>query len=259
MAADLTSHPHSRRFIAAAVVLAVLLATAVAATIVLAGADRSGPWSDIRPAADDPIDRAREIGDAIAPRFTDAAGGPLVGVLAGEDLVPDLPGRTQVAAVTDGTGANYAFDYYPAGESGILFYKLCGTEPGCALTPGADPATLLSMFGREALELALHGLTYVEPAGGVIVELPTGFPPPAPGATAPRTAFYFPERAVRSLLDRPFDETYPSPPRPYGVFDAADLGDTRPLIAASLVEIQGIQPAADQATLTYRLVRVPTQ
>ena len=176
---------------------------------------------------------------------------------AGEDVIPDLPGRDQIVAITDPNQSNYAFEQYIAGESGLLFYKLCGTGAGCTLPEGANPQLLLPMYAREALELALYGLKDVKPAKGVIVELPTGFDPAAGRGAAPRrTVFYFPEKRVRALLDQPLDKTYPTSPPPLGTFTGADLAGTTELVQTSLYAMEA-NPSPDSTTVNYRLTAIP--
>lgn len=266
MAEDLTAAPApvaparspyaGRLWVAAGVLLALVVAAGLL-TWLLLGHDRPTQWSTFKPTKDDPVDRAVEIADFVQDRYLGAPGQPLVTINAGEDVIPNLPGHDQVVALTDANQGPYSYEAYPAGISGLLFYKLCGPAGGCTLDPAAPRPLLLSIFGREALELALYGLKYVDPAEGVIVELPTAFEPPAtPGAPLPRLVFYFPRKRVEHLLDRPIGKTFPTDPPLPEAFTGADLGDVAPLVQTSLYRME-INPADDQTSIIYRLVAVP--
>lgn len=237
--------------------LVAALAAAGVGTWLLLDHDRKPSWSQFKPTKDDPVDRAQEIAAYIEGRFLVAPGQPVATITAGEDVIPDLPGKLQVVASTDVNLGPLSFDYYAPGIDGLLFYKLCGTAGGCTLAADAPRPLLLAVYAREALELALYGLKYIDQAGGVIVELPTGFEPPAtPGAPLSRPVFYFPTKRVKDLLDTPITETFPTDPPLAPAFTGADLGTAVDLVQTSLYRME-IVPSPDSTTITYKLSQFP--
>ena len=251
------TNPFGWRFGIAITALMLVLAAAVLGTVLLFDRDRPVAWSTFTPKADDPVDRANEIAAYVQGRFLVAPGQPVATVTGGEDVIPDLPGRLQVVATTDVNLGPLAFEYYAPGEEGLLFFKLCGPAGGCTLAADAPRPLLLAVYAREALELALHGLKRIDQAGGVIVELPTGFEPPAtPGAPLSRPVFYFPKKKVQKLLDKPLSETFPTDPPLAPVFTGEDLGGAVDLVQNSLYRME-VVPSPDSTTITYKLSQFP--
>lgn len=229
---------HKRRFVAAFAVLALVIAAAGFLTFALLGEDRPDPFSAFIPAATDPVDRAQEIANFVQQRYLGDDGKPLVGVQAGETDNPLLPGAPTLVAVTSPPAELFAFE---AGD--ILFFKLCPAGPTlCTLDGSADRATLGPIYAREALELALYGLKYVEEAESVMVILPTGFVAADKAADAPpRIAHYFRRRTLENKLDRPLTATLNGPaptpatlsPSQVAQIDALTKGTTYRLVTTT--------------------------
>ncbi len=237
-ASQRVKHPRvfPRRFVTAFAVLALVIAASAALTWGLLGKDRPEPFSAFVPTSTDPVDRAQQIADYVEKRYVADAGTPLVSVQAGETNNPILPGApTLVTPVT-----SPPFDLFAFESGDILFYKLCPEGPTpCTLDASADRATLGPIYAREALELALYGLKYVEEADSVMVIMPTGFEAAAKSGDAPPSvAHYFRKRDLENKLDRPLTTTLAGPPPTPATLDPAAVAEIEALTKGTKYRLQ---------------------
>jgi hypothetical protein len=214
LAEDLTGRPpinagpHARRFAVAAGALVVILAAAAVLTWMLMGTDRKEPFSAFSPTSSDPVERSQEIADHVAARYLTAPGGtPIVTVQAGEADTPALPLGGQVIAMGSNPPGVVSYEY-----GDILFYRMCGRGPDCALAPGEDPAVLAPILARESRELALYGVRYVEEATFVLVLLPPGFATSATPGEVPKIVHFYRRTDLEDEVDQPLTTTLPDPP-----------------------------------------------
>jgi len=91
-----------------------------------------------------------------------------------------------------------------------VMYRLCGDGPSCSIADGEPSVRRGIVLRREALELALYTLRYVDGVGAVIA-----FFPPRKGEK-PTAAFLFTKRQFSGELSSPLRETFPhaKPPVP---------------------------------------------
>ena len=203
---------HRRRFAILTVALVALLGGAGALTWLFATADRHEPFSTFKATAEDPVARAQQVADFVAGRYLTAPGqARLAQVDAGEDVQPLLPGQPQSIVVSSNPPALFTFNY-----GDILFYRICGSGPDCALGPDQNKEVLGPIFARQAHELALYGLKNVPEASYAIVILPSGFvAAPDPKAPPPQAVHFYRREDLSKELDRPATKTFPgAPPTP---------------------------------------------
>lgn len=197
---------HRRRFAVLTAVLVALLAGAGVLTWVFAVTDRHKPFSAFTATADDPVARAQQVANFVAGKYLTAPGqGPLAKVEAGEDVQPLLPGQPQSIVVSSSPPALFTFNY-----GDILFYRICGSDPDCALGPDQSKDVLGPIFARQAHELALYGLKNVPEASYAIIILPAGFvAADDPKAPPPQAVHFYRREDLKVELDRPASETFP--------------------------------------------------
>lgn len=186
------------------------LVTAVAAPIALAAlfllggylfgesSDRprdEGPsWSAWKPSGSG-AGGAGQIAGHVGRRYRQADGRPLVRVEGGGLAVAGLP-----LTVATRASAQTAGDLRPLPGKGVL-YRLCGLGSGCAAPEGEPSVQRHLLLRREALELALYSLKYLDGIEQVVILMP-----PRPG-DQPGQALHFTRRQVAAELTKPLDAT----------------------------------------------------
>jgi hypothetical protein len=168
-----------------------VIAVAGVVAVLIAGRDTPPPkvvWSAWAPAG---ADRLSEIAAYVGPQYR-LADGTQLALITGSQLAYESQLATPVLAGP--TGSVSAIPGVTVG------YTLCGSGPSCAL---AGKATVPRgfMLRREALQLALYTLHYVDQVDNVAVLLPK-----AKGAKTTTTLF-FSRADVAPQLVRPVSRT----------------------------------------------------
>lgn len=197
--------PHAARFQFLIGALGALAVAAVAIGIFLIARPTPGPgpaWSSWHPSSGT-VDPAIQIADHVMPEYRLNDGSPLVRVTGGPLSFQgqQLPVAMRVSGST------------PSELPGNgVFYQLCGDGPSCSLagTPSVQRGLLLR---REALELALYSLRYIQGVDQVVVTFPPAPPTAAKSGTAaaaqapPSRALFFQPSGLAPELQRPLNGT----------------------------------------------------
>lgn len=218
-AAAAAQRVHARRFLAAYVLLGLVLVGAggllYAALSVESAEERA--WSDWKPLAEGEA-RLWEIADHVGRNYRAANGELAARILAGPPAfnTADEQGRSLRLPLEGVLVQGRASDQSDA--KAVLFsgdavmFALCGTGGACQ--PSAAMLRLGELgtkYEREALELALYTFTYLPEVNSVIV-----FLPPLPRLDEQnrpeqvRTVVYLERDQLRFQLERPLRETLPS-------------------------------------------------
>jgi hypothetical protein len=222
-----SASPHSHKFIAATATLAGVAVGALAiALIVLLSSSRTGsapPWSAWSP-PDQGLAGEREIAAELSPFYRATPASQLVVVTvqnvsratSSTSATSSSNGGLQLALRDPTNGALASI----SGNSAV--YTLCGLGPNCAIDAGTPSTARLLLLRREALELALYTLRYINGIDNVVAILPPGrttataqltAKPPAPGKTASSSpldlAVVFQRAGLKRYLDRPLAQTLP--------------------------------------------------
>jgi hypothetical protein len=189
------SAAHARRFGLAYFLLAIVVGAALGTTIVLLSREghESSAWSGWRPAAPSEL-RTKEIAAHVAAAYRLENGRPLVSVVTGDPFESVV---TQVATPAIGAGIGDATRFYDASHTRM--FVLCGSGQNCSL-PGTGTAARAQLLRREALELALYTLKYVD-AESVVEFLP------GRTKTRPELAFFFRRHELSPFLSEPLGST----------------------------------------------------
>jgi hypothetical protein len=203
VAAARTQAPHAPRFqfLTGALLAIGLTAVLVMAAIALAPARQrqAGPvWSPWRPTAGHG-DGARQIAEYVGSRYKLTNGRQLVAVTGGPLEVAGLPLTVALRESPTQGGRIELID-----GNGVL-YRLCGLGDKCSIPFGKPSRERHLLLRREALELALYSFRYLKGVDDVAV-----FMPPPPGQD-PSQALFFRKSDLEPQLDRPLDDTLPSP------------------------------------------------
>ncbi len=152
--------------------------------------------------------RAAQIADRVSTPYRLPSGNPLVGVTyAGPPTIAGPDGSSlQIRALAvqnpTSTGAE-DIDAIPSAAN--VMYVLCGLGPACSIPEGQPSDARGQLLRREALELALYSLRYIDGIQSVLVMLP----PRADGQNA--TAVFLERSNLRAALEQPLEETLTAP------------------------------------------------
>ena len=192
------------RFALAYALVAVLVGVAVGGFVVLSdrpAESAEATWSSWKPEGEG-TDKARQIAEHISGRYRLETGGQLVGVIASQPVVQNLP----VRYVAFARGSNQEdVSVIPAEDS--ISYQLCGLGQRCAIRDGRASVGRARLLHRQALELALYTFKYVEGVDTVVA-----FMPPRAGQN-PTVALFFRRQDLDTALDRPLSATLPQRPQ----------------------------------------------
>lgn len=212
---------YGMRFGLAYGVLAVLLGAAVGLTIVIAGRDGGGQdvaWSEWKPVAGSFTPQAKEIAEHVGRQYRAPSGSQIVGVVGGQLAAQSVP----VDLIAVRTGPTQGDDVDLIAATGSVMFVLCGLGKNCAIEEGKPSAERLLLLRREALELTLYALKYMDDVERVFT-----FFPPAPGKD-PSLAMYVRKQDVTRQLKEPLLRTLvPMPSVAVDTFppDEVDLVD----------------------------------
>jgi hypothetical protein len=172
------------QFLWGALLAVGLIAVAGVVVVLVAGREEDAPkvaWSAWAPAAGDPLG---QIAEHVGPQYR-LADGTQLALITGSQLAYESQLATPVLA--DRTGSVSAIPGITVG------YTLCGSGPGCTF-PGKPTKTRGLLVRREALELAMYTLHYVQEADNVAVLLPK-----AKGKKTTTTLFFSRSGLAREL------------------------------------------------------------
>lgn len=193
------------------VFLAAVLGAGVGAFVVLATGDDPAPdsaWSPWRPTGSETA-MLRQIADRIPKGYTED-GDQLVISTAGPLSVPTEQGDVPIENVfvqpdtSKGLAEEDEIEVYD-GDS-VASFALCGVgnDDQCAITRGTPSTERFTLLRRQALELSLYTLKYVDGVDSVIV-----FMPPTPKGQSNGTVFLT-RKDLAAELKRPLAELLPA-------------------------------------------------
>ena len=211
-----TANPYRIRFGVVYLALAAVVGAAVGSFVVMLLRDPPSPsaaWSTWQPAGQEGS-YPTQIADYVEKRYRGPNGRPLVGVIASRPAVQAGDSAVPVSHVViqnDLVGGDDDVKVV-ATDDGIM-YQLCGLGERCAIREGEPSEERHRLLRRQALELALYSLKYIESLDSVIALLP---PNPNAEADAPSTALFFEKSDLRSALENPLVTTFRSPTETLG-------------------------------------------
>ncbi|MGH3070819.1 MAG: hypothetical protein ACRDNB_00950 [Gaiellaceae bacterium] len=197
------------------VVLAAVVGAGVGSFIVLA--TRPAPaeeeaWSTWRPEGRVnayPV----EIAQHVAPRYRLTSSKQLVGVLAGEARIQDLPIRA-VVIQHDASNPTKRDDLEVIEVGNSVMYSLCGAGERCSIAEGTASEDRARLLRREALELALYTFKYADDVDSVIALMPFNLGKPETADDDTSTVVFLQKKDFQRQLEEPLDRTLPGRPRP---------------------------------------------
>jgi hypothetical protein len=179
---------------------ALLVAFAVGWSQRSGDADGTGTnWSFFKPTADSEPLRTRQIARFVGSRYQTRDGQQIVRVLGGPPAVQDAPVSQFV--VRDGSSQE------TIGAGKAMMFILCGNGSECALPAAASSSADVRLVRREALELSLYTMRYLD-VDPVVVLLP----PDQQGN--PGGAVLFRRDDLKTQLERPLSQTLPTEKAP---------------------------------------------
>ena len=221
------------RFALAYVLLAAVVGAAVGAFVVLA--TRPGPpdaaaWSAWRPQGSGEA-MAKQIADHVSTRYRLPSGNQLAVALVGPPQVQDVAVRAIAVQPDTSRGLAEEDDVEIVTATGTVMFILCGMGAQCSIAEGEASPDRHQLLRREALELSLYTLKYIDGVESVLT-----FLPPPPDAEAGTGSTIFLRRSdLRDELRRPLNQTLlRAQPPELGQIDTIERGTidrlTRPRI-----------------------------
>lgn len=207
------------------VLLAAVVGAGVGSFIVLStGADEpeEPAWSSWQPKGSK-LARVRQIADRIPKSYRAENGSQLTVSLVSPLSVPTAQGNVPVRSVfvrpdtSKGLAEEDDIAVYPGGS--VVSFGLCGTQSKeqCEVLPAsAERETLLR---RQALELSLYTLKYVDDVDSVMV-----FMPPSPKSETSSTVFLR-RGDVADELDQPLSSLLPTAKPTVGALNSLEEGE----------------------------------
>jgi hypothetical protein len=170
------------------------------------GDSTAGTWSFFKPTGGSEAQQTREIATFVGGRYQTRDGQQIVRVLGGPPAVQDSP--VSQFLIRDGSSEE------SIGADSALMFILCGAGQECTLPLEASSDAHERLVRREALELSLYTMRYLD-VDPVVVLLP-----PDPQGN-PGGALLFRQDDLRTNLDRPLTQTLPTakPPNALGMSD----------------------------------------
>jgi hypothetical protein len=201
---------YRRRFALIYGALALIGGIAIGAFAVLLASPDAVPtpsWSSWEPTGSSNA-RVKQIADHVAKEYRQqgqqmvvALGGPPT-VTAGGDSTNPIPIAAIAVRPDTSTGQAEDSDIEIVDASKSMQFVLCGLGDGCALTQGPPTEARHTLLRRQALELALYTLKYVDGVDSVTV-----FLPPPPGGQSTGTAVFLERKDVSPELKEPLAQT----------------------------------------------------
>jgi hypothetical protein len=240
------------RFAVVYVALAVVAGTAVGAFAVLVASPDAGPapaWSAWQPTGSDDA-KAKQIADHVAKGYRVAGGQQLAAALVGPAQVSgntetgDIPVRAIAIRPDTSAGLAEEGDIQIVDAGSNLMVVLCGLGANCSIGSGQPSEERHTLLRREALELALYSLKYVDEVNSITV-----FLPPNPDGTTAPTAIFLRRGDVAGELSKPLGETLGSKAPLVGAMTAAELAAVDRTTSARLFQYEYQQAQDGSAVL----------
>jgi hypothetical protein len=198
-------------------------------------------WSTWKPSKSGD-DGARQVAAHVAPQYREGAA-QLVAVRSGPLEVAGVPLTVAQQNPAAAPGGLEVFDRK------TVLYTLCGQGSNCAIAHGAPSVQRHMLLRREALELGLYSLRYLEGVDQVVV-----FLPPRRGDHASQ-ALFFRKPGVLDELQKPLEATLVDrAPTVARMTKSPDAGIVQRLTLPSLFRFH---VAANRASDRALLVLVP--
>lgn len=208
-------------------VLAAIVGAGVGTFIVLVSRPappEAAAWSSWVPSGSK-LARMRQIADRIPKAYTQENGEQLTVSQASQLAVPTEQGDVPVTSIfvrpdtSLGLAEESDIDSYSGAD--VVSYGLCGlgSSAQCAITEGTPSNERFTLLRRQALELSLYTLKYVEDVDSVIV-----FMPPTPKGDSNGSVFLRRDD-VADELRRPLSRLLPSRTARVGALTEIELGN----------------------------------
>jgi hypothetical protein len=194
---------HRARFYVIYGILGVVLAGAIAATVIYAGKSISPApaWSSWKPSGGGQ-GAAKQIAAHVSKSYRLPDGNQLVDVFAKPPSVSPSSNATIPIHYVAVRGPRNTYDEQAAvSSSNSVMYSLCGLGSACSIATGKPTVQRGTLVRREILELALYTFKYVDGIKHVIA-----FMPPRPGMQ-PKYVVYLREEDLQDQLKVPLNET----------------------------------------------------
>jgi hypothetical protein len=195
------------RFAAFYFLLAVVAGAAVGALIVLMSQGSPAPapaWSAWQPEGSG-ARKAAQIADRVSDGYRLPSGTALAPVTYSGPptiTVQGSPIQAQGLVVETPTTSR-GDDINVFASPSIVMYVMCGRGQLCTISEGQDSVDRRRLIRREALELSLYSLKYIDGIDSVLVLLP----PRVRGTSATPAAMFIQHGDVERELDSPLAET----------------------------------------------------
>lgn len=222
------------RFGLAYVLLAAIVGAGVGTFVVLAsrpGPPEAAEWSAWKPEGSGEA-MAKQIADHVSTRYRLPSGNQLAIALVGPAVVQDVPVRAIAVRPDTSRGLAEEDDIDIVDTSTTVMFILCGLGQQCAIAEGEASPERHQLLRREALELSLYTLKYLDEVESVITFLP---PPPGSEEVGTGSTVFLKRADVRDELRRPLNQTLlSSDPPQVGKIDTVERGTidrlTRPRV-----------------------------
>ena len=235
------------------VLLAAVVGAGVGSFIVLASGDdqpEEPAWSAWQPQGSK-LAKVRQIADRIPKSYRAENGSQLTVSLVSPLAVPTAQGDVPVRAVfvrpdtSKGLAEEDDIDRYDGGH--VVSFGLCGASSREQCELGSLSADRFTLLRRQALELSLYTLKYVDDVDSVVV-----FMPPTPKGESNGTVFLR-RSDVADELDQPLSSLLPTAKPQVGALDSLEEGQILRLTQPRTYAAQ-VQPSPDGS---YILVLTP--
>jgi hypothetical protein len=226
--------------------LAAVLGAGIGSFIVLAGQDdppEDPAWSAWQPTGSR-LAKVRQIADHIPKAYKNDDGSQLTVSLASSLAVPteqgDVPVRAIVVRPDVSKGLAEEDDIATYNGSDVVSYGLCGADSKqqCEIAKGVSSPERFTLLRRQALELSLYTLKYVDDVDSVIVFMP-------PSQKGQSNGSIFLRRSdVEDELDRPITSLLPTKRPRVGALTSLEEGQIIRLTGSRTYAAQ-VQPLPD--------------
>ena len=234
------------RFGAIYILLGAVVCVSVGAFIMLAGRPEPKPkpaWSSWAPTGSK-LAKVRQIANRIPSAYRGEDGQQLTVSLSNTLTVPTEEGEVPVRAVfvrpDTSSGLVEEDDIATYDGRNVIAYGLCGADSKqqCEVAAGAPSSEQFTFLRRQALELSLYTLKYVDDVDSVIV-----FMPPTPKGESNGTVFLR-RSDVAAELQRPLASLLPAVSPRLGNLSALEEGQILRLVQPRTYAAQ-VQPSPD--------------
>ena len=194
----------------------------------------------------------KQIADQVSRGYRMESGSQLAVALASAPKVTagdtetgsgDLPISAIVVQPDTSRGLAEEGDYEVTPARTSVQYILCGLGANCSIPDGTPSEERHALLRRQALELSLYTLKYVDDIDSVTV-----FLPPRPDLQAAPTSVFLKRSDVKEELSRPLRTTLNAKPPAIGDMPQAELANVNRITQPRLYSYQYTQ-APDQSVI----------